>query len=80
MAGTLRNALHPQRSRLILSAWLVLSIASGRSCGRRDIGLTPVFVPSAGRALVGSLSGAAARCDSSCDQQHSLRTIRIVSC
>jgi len=26
--------------------------------------------------LFGSLSGAAARCDSSCDQQHSLKTIR----
>jgi hypothetical protein len=25
MAGTLRTALHPQRSRLILSAWPVLS-------------------------------------------------------
>lgn len=25
MAGTLRSALHPQRSRLILSAWLALS-------------------------------------------------------
>ena len=25
MAGTLRRALHPQRSRLILYAWLVLS-------------------------------------------------------
>ena len=25
MAGTLHSALHPQRSRLILSAWLALS-------------------------------------------------------
>ena len=25
MAGTLRSALHPQRSRLILYAWLALS-------------------------------------------------------
>ena len=25
MAGTLRSALHPQRSRLILSAWLALA-------------------------------------------------------
>jgi len=37
MAGTLRSALHPQRSRLILSARLARAPASGRSCGRRTL-------------------------------------------
>ena len=37
MAGTLRSTLHPQRSRLILSAWLARAPASGRSCGRRRL-------------------------------------------
>jgi hypothetical protein len=32
MAGTLRSALHPQRSRLIPSAWLVL-----RTCVRKIV-------------------------------------------
>jgi hypothetical protein len=35
MMGTLRSALHSQRSLLILSAWLALSTCSGTSCGRR---------------------------------------------
>jgi len=35
MAGALRSALHPQRSRLILSAWLVLSACFRKICGRR---------------------------------------------
>jgi hypothetical protein len=38
MAGTLRSALHPQRSRLILSAWLVLS-----TCFRKIMWLTNTF-------------------------------------
>jgi len=38
MAGTLRSALHPQRSRLILSAWLVLS-----TCFRKIMWPTNTF-------------------------------------
>ena len=38
MAGTLRSALHPQRSRLILSAWLALS-----TCFRKIMWPTNTF-------------------------------------
>jgi len=39
MAGTLRSALHPQHSRLILSAWPILS-----TCFRLHLGSTALTV------------------------------------